>query len=286
MLYGITWENAVALAIVVILSGFIAYLGDLLGRRMGKRRLNLFGLRPRYTAIAVTTITGMLIAALTMCIMAGVSQRVRLLFQKGLEIVSENTRMQHQLHATHKQLSREQLALDHARRDAVSAKKSRDQIIAERDKLTQSLTVLKADLLKSGQELTAAQNSLKSAKGDLSSARKEIADHKAEIKREQLAISDLERRREILQAEDRQLLYHLSQMLTGKITLRPGDEVAREVISCSASKAEIRRQVFALISSADRRAKEAGCAVGENGRAVELVPMGLNPKQIEQYGKR
>ena len=52
--------------VLVLVSGFIAYFGDLLGRRMGKKRLTLFGLRPRHTAIGVTTITGMIIAALAL----------------------------------------------------------------------------------------------------------------------------------------------------------------------------------------------------------------------------
>ena len=87
-----TWRTILVLAIFVAVCGFIAYFGDLLGRRMGKRRLTLFGLRPRYTAILVTSLTGMLIAVFAIGIMALVSQRVRLLMIQGDSIVS---RMNH-----------------------------------------------------------------------------------------------------------------------------------------------------------------------------------------------
>ena len=40
----------VLLIVVVIgLSGLIAYLGDRIGMKVGKRRISLFGLRPKYT---------------------------------------------------------------------------------------------------------------------------------------------------------------------------------------------------------------------------------------------
>ncbi len=62
---------------IVLASGLIAYLGDLIGRKMGRKRLSLFGLRPRYTAIVISICAGMLIAALTLTVAFVVSKRVR-----------------------------------------------------------------------------------------------------------------------------------------------------------------------------------------------------------------
>ena len=52
-------------------------MGDILGRRIGKKKLSLFKLRPRYTAILVSVITGILIAAITLTILSVASQDVR-----------------------------------------------------------------------------------------------------------------------------------------------------------------------------------------------------------------
>src|SRR5438552_18659143 len=55
--------TGLALFLTVCMGGIIAYNGDVIGRRYGKRRVTMFGLRPKYTAILVTSVTGVLISA-------------------------------------------------------------------------------------------------------------------------------------------------------------------------------------------------------------------------------
>lgn len=52
--------------VLFLVSGVIAWVGNAVGRRVGKGRLSLFGLRPRTTAQIVTVATGMLINVLTL----------------------------------------------------------------------------------------------------------------------------------------------------------------------------------------------------------------------------
>jgi hypothetical protein len=47
---------------IALLAGAIAYVGDRVGHQVGRRRLSLFGLRPKYTSTIVAVATGMLIA--------------------------------------------------------------------------------------------------------------------------------------------------------------------------------------------------------------------------------
>lgn len=51
--------------LLVVVSGLVAYVGNVVGRRIGKQRLSLLGLRPRTTAQIVTVLTGVLISVLT-----------------------------------------------------------------------------------------------------------------------------------------------------------------------------------------------------------------------------
>jgi uncharacterized protein (DUF3084 family) len=46
----------------VLVAGLVAYIGDRVGHQVGRRRLTLFGLRPKYTSTIVAVATGMLIA--------------------------------------------------------------------------------------------------------------------------------------------------------------------------------------------------------------------------------
>lgn len=65
------------IAIIAITGGIIAYLGDKIGSKIGKKRIRLFGLRPHNTSILITVITGTLIAATTIGVAAILSNNVR-----------------------------------------------------------------------------------------------------------------------------------------------------------------------------------------------------------------
>ncbi len=62
-------NGALLIILVVALSGLIAYLGDHIGRKAGKKRISIFGLRPKYSSIIITVLTGVLIAALSISIL-------------------------------------------------------------------------------------------------------------------------------------------------------------------------------------------------------------------------
>ena len=63
--------------VLMVMGGIIAYLGDKIGTRVGKRRLTLFGLRPKYTSVIITICSGTLIACLTVATMAVLNENVR-----------------------------------------------------------------------------------------------------------------------------------------------------------------------------------------------------------------
>jgi len=46
----------------MLVAGLVAYIGDRVGHQVGRRRLTLFGLRPKYTSTIVAVATGMVIA--------------------------------------------------------------------------------------------------------------------------------------------------------------------------------------------------------------------------------
>lgn len=68
----------VMLFILAVMGGIIAYLGDKIGSRVGKRKIVLFGLRPKYTSILITILTGISIAVVTLGVMSVLSKNVRI----------------------------------------------------------------------------------------------------------------------------------------------------------------------------------------------------------------
>lgn len=74
-------QNLFVLALIIVLvSGLIAYIGDWVGRKLGRKRLTLFGLRPKHTAIVISVCIGMLIALLTLSATFAVSAPIRKAF--------------------------------------------------------------------------------------------------------------------------------------------------------------------------------------------------------------
>ncbi len=63
--------------VLAVMGGIIAFIGDKLGSKVGKKRISLFGMRPRHTSILVTIVTGILIALLTIGVMSILSENVR-----------------------------------------------------------------------------------------------------------------------------------------------------------------------------------------------------------------
>ena len=62
---------------MAIVGGFIAYLADKMGSKIGKKRMSIFGLRPKHTSILLTVASGTIIAVLTIGVMAVSSQSAR-----------------------------------------------------------------------------------------------------------------------------------------------------------------------------------------------------------------
>lgn len=63
--------------IMAIVGGLIAYIADKMGSKIGKKRMSIFGLRPKHTSILLTVLSGIVISVLTIIVMAIASQSAR-----------------------------------------------------------------------------------------------------------------------------------------------------------------------------------------------------------------
>jgi hypothetical protein len=89
---------------ITIVAGVIAYIGDRVGHQVGRKRLTLFGLRPKYTSTIVAVATGMLIAlSVTLAALVG-SNYVRTAFFRLGQLNARINDLQAQAISTQKQL--------------------------------------------------------------------------------------------------------------------------------------------------------------------------------------
>ncbi|KPJ64277.1 hypothetical protein AMJ44_13075 [candidate division WOR-1 bacterium DG_54_3] len=122
--------------LLLLIGGAIALIGDYVGRVIGRKRLTLLNLRPRYTAFAITILTGILIVFATLGIMLIVSQDARTALFGLEELRNTLTEKSQELRETKKEL---------------------DQRVAEREKIDGELQSARANLQKAKLDITALE---------------------------------------------------------------------------------------------------------------------------------
>ena len=90
--------------VITLTAGVIAYIGDRVGHQVGRKRLTLFGLRPKYTSTIVAVATGMLIALSLTLLGLAASGYVRTAFFRLGQLNAQINELQAQAVAAQQQL--------------------------------------------------------------------------------------------------------------------------------------------------------------------------------------
>jgi len=271
--------TAMLLIVLIGGAGFIAYIGDLLGRRMGKARLTLFGMRPRHTAILMTSVTGMLIAALTLGLMVAVNREYARVLLEGPKLITQNRKLQVQ----NKALERGRKALEtrasRAQEDAAdaekAAEKARKDLRRAKDELEKARKVqaeLDSRIRRQQGLLKEYEVRLADEQAKLAQARREVARAQEDIRKATRILTEQSK----LAAEAVQkagiTLAGYRELREKRVIFEAGEEVARYVIPYTPSITDLRKQVYRGLDVASSRAEARGAVKGKTGRAVVIAP--------------
>ena len=206
---------------IAITGGIIAFLGDRIGTRVGKRRMTLWGLRPRYTSIIITILTGILIAGSTLSFLVLISYDVRTaLF--GMEALKKQTReLSDEVGVRTKELEAARAELEKKNAEYAA---TNERIAA----ITKELQALQANK----QELDARIAALNSAKEVLQ--------------------QDIDRLNELTA----NLRRGIATVREGSIALRAGEVLAVNVIQGGGSRAEIERRFADYMDLANKQLRD------------------------------
>lgn len=80
--------------IILVIAGAVAYVGDRVGHQVGRRRLTLFGIRPRYTSTIIAVATGVVIALVVTIVAIFASAQVKTAFFRLSALNSEIATLQ------------------------------------------------------------------------------------------------------------------------------------------------------------------------------------------------
>lgn len=200
------------LAIIAVMGGIIAYVGDKIGTKVGKQRMSLFGLRPKYTSIVVTIITGLMIAAATVGILSISSRSVRTALFGLDQMYVQMEELNQQIAAKNEELKARQAEIDaqaeqmNTMQEAVQASQQElEEVRAARD-------AMGADL----QSVKEAYQEAQGRMGDLEKARRVMEDHIADL---QFTAKNLENN--ITNLREGTVMFRVGELLSSA-TVRPG----------------------------------------------------------------
>lgn len=218
-----------ALVMTVVMGGFIAYNGDVIGRKFGKRRATLFGLRPRHTAIVITVCTGTVISALTTGVLFLVVPPVRDVILEGESAIRDSARLR-------KEKRQLELEAGSARVAIADLHVRENTLQTELKNLGGRLRTSAASLADVRAQLGRANEAVQRAQAARGAA--EAATARAEVARRQEAV-----RAASLRKANHELARTNSDMAEQSVSLtRENDALSRANTELSSKNADIRRQ--------------------------------------------
>jgi uncharacterized protein (DUF3084 family) len=245
--------TALAILLLLALCGFIAYTGDLLGRRLGKKRLSVFGLRPKHTAVLLTVITGVLIAGFSFGAALAVVPGFRLAVTQGERLARTNR----QLRAELRRLERQRIVLGAeneraARQNRELSERSRalatenQQLTARNRELSaqstllagrnQALTRESAGLQQRNRELREASSALRDANRRLQESNRLLNEANTALNRDNAA---LRLRQQAVELREGRYLFRRNQQITYRpVPPNPPLPVLRDTVRAVLYEAE------------------------------------------------
>lgn len=208
MLSSLPELNWMLIIVLLVVSAVVSFIGDLVGMRIGKRRVSLFGLRPRHTSSLVTVATGILIMLFTLGALAITSDTVR-------TAIFSMKFVQRQIRDLTSQLQ-----------------ENRSELASMEERLAESQTLL----IEKQTQLSEVQSELETRETRLSQVERELEQTRRELEKTQQELGELRNERsrlnrqiEQLKADAELLKEGLEELRAGKIVVFAGELIAQTV---------------------------------------------------------
>lgn len=235
------------LIVLAVMGGLIAYLGDKIGSKVGKRKIKLMGLRPKYTSILVTIMTGISIAVVTLGVMSVLSENARV----ALFGMNKLRQQQHVLEEQRDRLLAEadKLAREMQEKNDLLADNElklasqEEQLDGANDRLR--LTLLDLDQVQAARDDASAQlgivqTAFNQANADLATAQGEI---------EELEHTKAGLTKTVAALDERNRLLNESMLTVreGTVLFRVGEVLSSSVLTAGQSQDETRSQLSGIM---------------------------------------
>ena len=221
---------------LILISGLIAFVGDWIGLKIGKKRVTIFGLRPHYTAIVITIISGMLIVIITVSILAISSNDVRTaLF--GMEQLKEKlSNLSRQVELSNTQLS--------------STKEELKKKTTELQEMEEKYQALSEDIKNKTSQLE-----------ELSKIREGLIEEKDKLDKEV----------EELNAAIKALYSGIAWIREGEVIFESDEQIALAIIQGQRPVEEIKEELIRFLNEASNRVLTMGAKIDERTNQALII---------------
>lgn len=297
-------DGLALLAILAIMGGAIAYIGDKLGTKVGKKKLSIFGLRPKHTSIIVTIVTGILISATTLGIMTAVSWDVRTALFGMEELKAELLSLNNEVKSKTTELESSRAALEtkNAEYAAISAKIKEtserlarsvaelNEVVAERDRTVAALSELQLNYSQAQQDLAKYQADIRTLQKTKAELDKRITGLNSQISELTTAKATLQSDVDRLNELTANLKKGLQIVKEGTVILRTGEVLSTSVVHGGRSNVDTTKELSQVIYNTnqsildklqvtDKKLEILWIAQSEFDQAVNLIS-GTNQEVI------
>ena len=234
--------NWTLIIVVLTASAVVAYVGDVVGMKIGKKRISLFNLRPRHTSKLITIFTGLAISSVTLFFASLASDTVRGALFSINYLQRQVTGLTFELQSNRKELSE-------MGQKVIQGQRELDTVEAEMEKASQTLLNTEKQL------------------SDLKKQSKELQSNKSKLEEEVLALrkqkETIEKSVETLRAESEKLRKGLQQLREGRIVVSSGELMSQAVVTAHPDPSQIQSAFDELVNKAQevlaaRLGKKAG----------------------------
>lgn len=220
--------------VLMVMGGLIAFLGDKIGTKVGKKRLTMFGLRPKYTSIIVTIISGTLISFFTVAVMAVVNENIRVALFGLNKLKGEMNELNREIADKNKQLDEGKMLL--ARRTD------------EYNKMNERAIGMSKELDQVESQRASMENRLSSVQKAYDKAQTDVNVSAAEIDKLEKTRNELNGNIKKLNHERASLMNNIASIREGTMVYRTGQVVGTGIIGAGLSRTQVSAALDALLN--------------------------------------
>lgn len=228
--------------VLMLMGGLIAFLGDKIGSKVGKKRLTLFGLRPKYTSIIVTIISGILISFLTIAALAVVNENVRVALFGLSKLQAEMSNLSQEIKVKNKELDEGKKRLEERNREYEDVTKRSEDTARELERVESQRSYM--------------QNELFAVQDAYQEAQQGIVQSAEEIKNLEKTKNDLTGNITKLNGEKEALLKNIEAIREGTVAFRAGQVLTDAVVDANMTKQQSEQVLGSILNDINNLLKE------------------------------